>query len=107
MTRYFVFHNNGQVQATQSSNNAPDPTAWETDKGFERLEVTAAQFATIDRDKKLTLDRGKFKSVADSVNPVQPVLSVRDTRIGELRDSFDTLDDTGLREYIKLRDGIR
>lgn len=107
MTRYFVFSDGtGQVQAMQSSTNAPDPTAWETRDGYERLEVTQAQFATIDRDKKIKLDGGKFKSVEDSVNPVQPTLSARDTRLGELRANFDSLGDTELREYIKLRDGI-
>ncbi len=106
MTRFFIFHNSGQVEATQSSTNPPEPTSWETDKGFERLEVTAAQFATIDRDKRITVKNGKFNTVVPSANPVQPVQSARDARLGELRGDFDNLDDTGLREYIKLRDGI-
>ena len=102
---YFIFHDDdGQVQAASSSPNAPDPTSWETVKGYTRLEVTKGQWDRIDRDKKLTFTAGgAIDTIKVSVNAVQPVVSATDTRRIELQDKIDddsaTLND--IREFLR------
>lgn len=109
MTRYFVFHNSGQVEAVQSSSNEPAPTSWETDRGFTRLEVSRAEMVIINRDKKLTFKQdGSIDTVKVSVNPVQPTISAEDERLSQLvaKEATVGLDSDERWEYIKLRDGI-
>lgn len=105
MTRYFIFHNNGQVEAMQSSDNAPAETAWESTKGYSRLEVTKAQFATIDRDTKITLDKGDLKTVTASVNTVQPVKSATEVTRSTLETKLDadTITFDEVKELLRLR----
>lgn len=62
---YLAFiDNTGQVMATQVSPKAPAPTKWETQFGYERVEVDAY----VTRDHKRV--GGSF---VENVNPVNPV----------------------------------
>ena len=106
--KHFVFiDGNGQVQAVQSSPNAPAETRWESD-GLTRVEVRAADIKDINRDKKVTVSGGEVDKISASVNAVQPTPDpgkVRQAEIAvKIKDGSVTL--LELIEYTKLRDGI-
>ena len=60
-----------QVMAMTSSPHAPDPTYWETKKGYTRIEIPAGIECT--RDVKLIVTDGVVVGTNASTNPVQPV----------------------------------
>lgn len=108
MTRHFIYYDaDGQVQAKSSSANEPAETSYER-SGNTRLEVTAAEFAAIDRDTKVTVTGDVIDTTERSVNAVQPSVDPNAARLAELSTKVvagvATL--TEALEYLTITDGL-